>query len=58
MWWIVTQHRRKRRDMRGYMSEPRWQHIQFLRLQSSAEVEKFSRDHGVLDRGHTDFLVR
>ena len=58
VWWIVTQHRSKRRDMRTYMSEPRWQHIQFLRLQSSAEVEKFSRDHRVLDHGHTDSQVR
>ena len=45
--WIVTQHRRKRRNMRAYMSEPRWQHIQFLRLGSSAEVEAFSRANGV-----------
>ena len=29
--------------MRRYMSEPRWQHIQFLRLASSAEVEAFTR---------------
>ena len=46
VWWIVTQHGRKRRDMRAYMSEPRWQHIQFLRLESSAEVEVFSRANG------------
>ena len=43
VWWIVTQHGRKRRAMRLYMSEPRWQHIQFMRLGSSAEVEAFSR---------------
>ncbi len=43
VWWIVTQHERKRRDMRRYMSEPRWRHIQFLRLASSAEVEAFTR---------------
>ena len=47
VWWIVTQHGRKRRDMRAYMSEPRWQHIQFLRLESSAEVEAFSRANGL-----------
>ena len=47
VWWIVTQHGRKRRDMRAYMSEPRWQHIQFLRLESSAEVEVFSRANGL-----------
>ena len=43
LWWIVSQHRRKRRNMRAYMSEPGWQHIQFLRLGSSAEVATFSR---------------
>ena len=43
LWWIVSQHRRKRRNMRAYMSEPGWQHIQFLRLGSSAEVAAFSR---------------
>ena len=47
VWWIVTQHGRKRRDMRAYMSESRWQHIQFLRLESSAEVEVFSRANGL-----------
>lgn len=47
VWWIVTQHRRKRRDMRLYMSEPRWRHIRFLRLGSSAEVEGFSQANGL-----------
>ena len=47
VWWIVTQHRPKRRDMRVYMSEPRWRHIQFLHLQSSTEVEAFSRANGL-----------
>lgn len=47
VWWIVTQHGRKRRDMRRYMEEPRWRHIQFLRLESSAAVEGFSRAHGL-----------
>ena len=47
VWWIVTQHERKRRDMRLYMSEPSWRHIQFLRLESSSAVEDFSRAHGL-----------
>ena len=47
VWWIVTQHERKRRDMGRYMSEARWQHIQFLRLESSAAVEGFSRANGL-----------
>ena len=45
VWWIVTQHKRKQRNMRAYMSEPRWQHIQFLRLGSSTEVAAFSCAH-------------
>ena len=58
VWWIVTQHRRKRRDMRAYMSDPRWQHIRFLRLQSSAEVERFSLSHDLVDLGHSASQVR
>ena len=47
VWWIVTQHARKRRDMRLYMSEPRWRHIRFLRLGSSAEIEGFYQANGL-----------
>ena len=47
LWWIVTQHRRKRRNMLAYSTEARWQHIRFVRLESSAEVEEFSRALGV-----------
>ncbi len=47
VWWIVTQHRRKRRNMRTCMSEPRWKHIQFIRLGSSAEVAAFSHANGL-----------
>lgn len=43
VWWIVTQHERKRRNMRAYMSEPRWQHIRFLRIGSMAELAAFKR---------------
>lgn len=43
LWWIVTQHRRKRRRMLSYQRDPRWRHIRFLRLRSSAEVETFVR---------------
>ncbi len=42
LWWIITQHRRKRRSMLGYSRESRWQHIRFVRLRSSAEVKAFS----------------
>lgn len=50
VWWIVTQHRRKRDHMRAYMSDPRWQHIRFLRLASSSEVEAFSLANGLRPR--------
>ena len=39
VWWIVTQHNRKRRQMKKAMAAPRWAHIRFVRLASSADVE-------------------
>jgi adenylate kinase family enzyme len=42
--WIVTQHRRKRRKRRRMietMKDPRWEHIQFIRLVSESEVDTF-----------------
>ncbi len=41
VWWIVTQHRRKRRDMIERMADPAWAHIRFVRLGSTAEIERF-----------------
>lgn len=41
LWWIVTQHRRKRRQMLGYVSDPRWRHITFVRLGSPRQVRAF-----------------
>ena len=43
IWWIVTQHRRKRRAMLGYMCSPEWSHIRFVRLTSVTETEEFVR---------------
>ncbi len=43
VWWAVTQQRRKRRSMLGYMVDPRWAHIHFIRLTSSGEIESFTR---------------
>ena len=42
LWWIVTQHRRKQREMIAAMADPRWSHIRFVRLTSSNEVEAFT----------------
>ncbi len=42
IWWAVTQQRRKRRDMLGYMVDPRWAHIRFVRLTSVAEIAAFT----------------
>ena len=42
VWWIVTQHRRKRRSMVACMTDPRWAHVRFLRLTSFAEVQAFT----------------
>lgn len=48
LWWIVSQHRRKRRDMIERMADPAWSHIRFVRLVSAAEIERFA---AMLDRG-------
>ena len=37
--WSVTQHHRKRNAMLAYQADPRWSHIRFVRLTSTAEVE-------------------
>ncbi len=41
LWWIATQHRRKRRAMIECMAKPEWAHIRFDRLVSTAEIERF-----------------
>lgn len=43
IYWIVTQHGRKRHQMLAWMAEPRWGHIRFVRLQSGRESEAFAR---------------
>lgn len=40
--WITTQHRRKRRDMLGWMASREWAHIRFFRLTTPAEVRQFT----------------
>ena len=46
LWWIMTQHQRKRRRMREFMDAPRWRHIDFVHLGSPAEVEEFADTFG------------
>ncbi len=41
LWWIATQHRRKRRNTLAAMIDPRWSHIRFVRLKSNADIEAF-----------------
>jgi adenylate kinase family enzyme len=43
VWWIMTQHRRKRLGMLEFMSDSRWKHIQFVRMGSLNDVKAFSR---------------
>ncbi|NBC22753.1 MAG: adenylate kinase [Gammaproteobacteria bacterium] len=47
IWWIWTQHARKRRDMLRMMADPRWSHVRFIRLVSPREIEAFT---GLLER--------
>ncbi len=48
IWWIVTQHQRKRRSMLAAMGNPAWSHIRFIRLVSVAEIEAFLTGHSML----------
>lgn len=41
IWWIMTQHDRKRREMLDAMADPQWRHIRFVRLVTAAEVDAF-----------------
>ena len=43
VWWAVTQQHRKRRSMLGYIADPAWAHVRFVRLTSSAEIEVFTQ---------------
>lgn len=43
LWWILSQHRRKRRAMISDGSDPRWSHVRFIHLRSTAEIERFLR---------------
>jgi adenylate kinase family enzyme len=41
LWWIVSQHARKRREMLALRADPAWSHIRFIRLASSSAVRDF-----------------
>lgn len=43
VWWLVTQYKRKRRQLIQFMSDPRWTHIRFIRLTSPDEIEQWIR---------------
>ena len=43
VWWVVTQQRRKRKSLLADMADPRWAHIQFIRLTSLPAIEAFAR---------------
>ena len=43
LWWIVTQHRRRRRQTFEAMADARWAHIRFVRLIALRDVEAFAQ---------------
>ncbi len=43
LWWIVTQHRRRRRQTFEAMADARWAHIRFVRLVAQRDVEAFAQ---------------
>ena len=42
VWWIVTQQRRKRNQLAGWMVDPTWSHIRFVHLTSPQDIEAFA----------------
>jgi len=44
VWWIWTQHARKRRQMLALGEDPRWAHIRVIRLETAHEVAAFLRN--------------
>lgn len=42
VWWIVTQQRRKRNKLAGWMVDPTWSHIRFVHLTSPQDIEAFA----------------
>ena len=51
IYWIVTQHGRKRGQMLAWMADPRWSHIRFVRLKSGREADAFAHSLEVTVRG-------
>lgn len=51
LWWIVTQHQKKRRRLLAWSANSRWQHIRFVRLRSYEEVELYLKGVGISDKG-------
>jgi len=41
LWWIVTQHERKRTGMRENIEDPLWDHIHFIHLRSRRDIDEF-----------------
>ena len=40
--WVVRSHRGRRAEMLATMADPRWAHIHFIRLTSTAEINTFA----------------
>ena len=40
LWWILTQHRRKREQMTSCSNDQQWNHVHFIRLRTVAEVNE------------------
>lgn len=45
--YMLKVHRARRREMVARMADPRWKHIRFVRLRSSAEVDQLRRALGI-----------
>ncbi len=46
VWWIVTQHKRKRADVYRFMMDPQWSHIHFVRINNTQAIDLMLKDLG------------
>lgn len=46
--YTVMNHRRRRKKYAETMGDPAWSHLSFVRLRSTAEIEKWLTDSGIL----------
>ena len=44
LWWVYTQHHRKRAETQKFLSDGTWKNVTFIRLASEQEISEFSKN--------------